>query len=105
MRLSLIVLVLVRVQCIFLLLHSVTLFLQSMAVSVTRDGVGKAPRFDAPIIALLLSVTAWAFAPRIATVILGKRDTMMTTTGLSLLDIYCAAFVIIGLYFALSSVA
>jgi hypothetical protein len=54
---------------------------------------------------LACSIVTWLVAPPLARFIAGKYDTTMSVSGLSLFDLYAFAFVFLGLYFVLKSVA
>jgi len=58
-----------------------------------------------PIFAVVLAVAFWQLAPWLARVLLGQRDASVSLAGLCLEDLYRFAFVFLGLYFALSSLA
>ena len=54
---------------------------------------------------LLCSIVAWIAAPFLARFMAGKYDAPVTISGLSLQDLYAFAFVFLGLYFVLASLA
>ena len=104
MLISSIVLVVLRLFCVALLIQS---FIQ-MAV---RYEILFDPDFPLiskiliPLVALLIPVIIWLAAPTLSRLVIGKRDAAVPISGLSLGDLYAFAFVFLGLYFALSSVA
>lgn len=62
-------------------------------------------KFVPPSLAILFATAAWVTAPFLARIIPGKQDATVAISGLSLRDLHAFAFVFLGLYFALSSLA
>jgi hypothetical protein len=105
MTLNLLIVILLRMQCLALPLYGVHLMveerLQAMGNPEAHSGLG----FVIPILTCVLAVAFWRISPWLASFILGHRDSVVALTGLRLEDLYRFAFVFLGLYFALSSLA
>jgi len=99
MRLSTVVLIVIR-------LFSVQWFVAVLAnfVSVLPWGTHIPLLTYAQALVLpVFAVIAWLIAPRLSLFIVGKEESTIPTTGLTLVDLYAFAFVFLGLYFALGS--
>ena len=107
MPLNHVILVVVRLFSLLIPLHGLRLFAQSRIQS------GGYPTPESPasygvmtlVFACILAVALWKVAPLLARLVVGKHDIAVQLTGLSLEDLYRFAFVFLGLYFALSSLA
>lgn len=105
MPLRVIVLVLVRLECVYLVVYGLGLFLQAMLGTVRRGAFEGSVGFGMPIVTLVVAFVLWQVGPGFARFILGTDDAPVSMGGLSLEDLYRFAFVFLGLYFALSSLA
>jgi hypothetical protein len=105
MPLKVIVLILVRAECVFLFVQGLGLFLHAMGGTVGYRVSESSGHFGMPIAVLVAAFILWYAAPHVARLILGPHDTSVPISGLSLEDLYRFAFVFLGLYFALSSLA
>lgn len=103
--LSVMVLVFLRMQCLVLLIYGFRLFLESLIWSSNTGGTRNPKSIAIVIFTSVLAVAFWQLSPWLARLLLGKRDVSVPITGLTLRDLYCFAFVLLGLYFALSSLA
>ena len=84
------------------------LSLLAIAFSEPTDSSNRsfiALRYLPSFLVIILAVVAWFAAPLLSRVIPGKHDASIPVSGLSLRDLYAFAFVFLGLYFALSSLA
>jgi len=59
--------------------------------------------YGAPAIYLVAAVITWLLAPTIARLVAPQPDVAVGIGGLTRYDLYCFAFVFLGLYFVLSS--
>ncbi len=105
MPLKAIVLILVRAECVYLFIHGLGLFLQAMVGTVGYGANERSVGFGMPIVTLVAAFVLWQVAPHVARLILGPHDAPVEIGGLGLEDLYRFAFVFLGLYFALSSLA
>lgn len=80
-------------------------FVEISQMNESRGGWFAAARFIPSLGVLLCSVIAWIAAPFLARFIARKYDAPVAVSGLSLQDLYSFAFVFLGLYFVLSSLA
>jgi len=100
-----ILLVIVRMQCLMLLVQSAHLFLRTSSRTIGMGTIERSPRLAFPILALLAALALWFAAPSLVRVLLGKHRVFGATTNLSLEELYRFAFLFVGLYFAVSSLA
>lgn len=61
--------------------------------------------YAAPAFFVVAAVVAWPFAPAVSRLVTPRPDSTVSIGGLTRYDLYCFAFVFLGLYFILSSVA
>ena len=104
MPLRLIIIVVVRVQCLLLPFDGLRLFVQSR-LEEGAYGLAHTSAAAIVLVACVLAVAGWQLAPWLARLILGERDADVTLAGICLEDLYRFAFVFLGLYLALDSVA
>ena len=104
MPLRLIIIVVVRVQCLLLPFDGLRLFVQ-WRLEEGAYGVAQTPAAGILLVACVFAVAGWQLAPWLARLILGQRDADVTLAGICLEDLYRFAFVFLGLYLALNSVA
>jgi hypothetical protein len=106
MLVSTIVLIVVRLFSIQWLVQGLSM----LAVSFSEQAYASNDslrflRFLPPVSLIVLSVIGWIVAPCLSVRIPGQQNVSLPVTGLSLRDLYCFAFVFLGLYFSLGSVA
>ncbi len=107
MPVSLIVQVLVRLLSLLWVLQGSIALVGALAVF--NAGWSFGDKFMAyylgPVLTLVFAATSWFAAPRLSRLIVGRADETVAVSGLSLYDLYAFAFVFLGVYFALSSLA
>lgn len=106
---STIVLIVMRLFCVQWLVQGLSLATMAI-VELSQTGESHRGSFGAlvflPSLAILLcSIVTWITAPFLARFIAGKYNAPVTVSGLSLQDLYAFAFVFLGLYFVLASLA
>jgi hypothetical protein len=105
MQASLILLVVVRLQCVVLVLHGFRMLTGAMADTVGYPLIPGGSAFAMPLTALVLAVTLWFLAPFVVKAILDERDGPVSLQGLRLEDLYSFGFLLVGLYFVIGSMA
>jgi len=106
MLISTIVLLVVRLFSLQWLIQGLSML--AFAFPEVEDNHGSSfivLRFLPSLLVILLAVVAWFIAPLLSRLIPGRQDASIPVSGLSLRDMYSFAFVFLGLYFALSSLA
>jgi hypothetical protein len=103
MPLSAIVLVVLRLFCVCWLVDGLT----GLAVGFAyyNPQVSIIPQLLEPLTIVLFAVVGWIIAPTLSRLVIGQRDAVIQSSELTLGDLYAFAFVFLGLYFVLSSVA
>ena len=61
--------------------------------------------YAGPVFFVAVAVATWLLAPTIARLVTPRPDSTISVGGLTRYDLYCFAFVFLGLYFILSSAA
>lgn len=107
MPLSSLVVVVLRLFAVYWLIQSVT---QSIMIGLTTSivGFGKGPgmiSYTIPIILILVGLPIFAFSVPLSRRITPDGDPMINFGALTLHDLYCFAFVLLGGYFFLSSIS
>ena len=106
MSASTIVLILMRLFALEWLVQVAIMLLNTASVSAQSHDLRILLFSYAPALVLLaLCAWMWMAAPWFARKILGKYDAPVHVSGISLEDIYSFAFVFLGLYFILTSLA
>jgi len=106
MLVSTIILVVVRLLSVQWLIQGLVL-LASTFVDMSRvpESSLKLLYLLPPALSILVAFAAWALAPTLARLVPGKQDSSVVIPVLSLGDLYAFAFIFLGLYFTLSSLA
>jgi hypothetical protein len=100
-----ILLVVVRMQCLMLLVQSAHLFLRTSSRTIGSGAVERSSRLSFPILALIAALALWFAAPGFTRLLLGNRQVSGRIANVSLEKLYRFAFLFVGLYFAVSSLA
>jgi hypothetical protein len=105
MPLSSILLIVVRLQSVMLVFHSLSWLSVALTNMVQYPLSQKAMALTVPMGGVLLAVILWFVAPLLVGAILEERDGVVSVGSLRLQDLYCFGFFFLGLYFVLSSLA
>jgi hypothetical protein len=106
MPLSNIVIVVLRLFAIQMFVQGLSL---TFSVAATLVGAGTWPRgyfsYLPAVAFFVLAFLEWLLAPAISRLVTRTHDSVVSIGGLSREDLYCFAFVFLGLYFVLVSIA
>ena len=106
MPISNIVTIVLRLFAIQMLVQALSLALEVTASFALRGGSSRNYfNYLTPAALLVLAVLEWLLAPGISRLVTRNHNSELSTGGLSREDIYAFAFVFLGLYFILVSIA
>src|SRR2546421_10240109 len=107
MPLSSIVVIVIRLFALKWVLTAIPLFLSAVATPLPHDGsvAGVLTPYVVPLLLLILAAVLWIFAHATARLVSRGVDSAVSIGSLSRADLYCFAFVFLGLFFILSSFA
>jgi hypothetical protein len=105
MPLSSIVGIVIRVFALIWGVHALNLILAVAAAATRHRDSGGLMNFASGLTVLFGAVGIWYLAPHIARLVTRPADASVNVGGLSRSDLYSFAFVFLGLYFILSSIA
>ena len=105
MPLSSIVVIVVRFYALNWLLHAAVLITTAVAQPNQRSAFTLALSYGPPLFLLILGIFLWTLAPLVARFVSRGFDSTVIVGSLSRSDLYSFAFVFLGLFFILSSIA
>jgi hypothetical protein len=104
MPLQSIVVIVLRLFCIQWFVQGITLSISvAQTIGYGGHGLSAYSGYFIPAGLFLLSICCWLGAPFISRMVTRRNDSPLNVAGLTRRDLYCFAFVFVGLNFALSS--
>jgi len=106
MPLTSIVAVVLRLFSVSWLVQGVTgLAVMAAALAPLPSPYSNPWNYAGPVFFVAVAVATWLLAPALARLVTPRPDSTIHIGGLTRYDLYCFAFVFLGLYFILSSIA